>query len=138
LISRPAAAAEVAMATATSSAPTEMAAPAVDLDGGAERAVAETEHLVKCGVTVRRSAADVRGELLLDVGDERVRASGLTGLRAADAHVGADGRRLAEVVIEADHAMHVRAREVQLVGEYGHDGLVDVAERGLDVVQDRQ
>src|SRR5262245_45375100 len=83
--------------------------PAVDLDGGAERAVTEAEDLVKGRGAVLGGPADVGAEPVLRVCDEFLGTRGLARLGTADTHVRADGRRLAEVVVEADHAVHVRA-----------------------------
>jgi len=95
---------------------------------------------------VLRSFAVAEAEDLLDrdalrlprVLEQGLGAVGLARLRAAYAHDRAVGRFLAEVVVEAEHAVHVGAREVQLLGEYRYHRPVDVAELRLDVVQDRQ
>ena len=59
----------------------------------------------------------------LGVLGQRVGADGLAGLRAADPHDPCRGRLLAEVVVEAEHAVDVGAGEVQLVGDDRHDRL---------------
>ena len=48
------------------------------------------------------------------------------------------GRLMAEIVIEGDDAMHLGAGDVQRVGDQRLGRLVDIAELGLQGVQDRQ
>src|SRR5690606_42112013 len=57
------------------------------------------------------------GAALLDLGEQPVGAEGLAGLRAADLHHVALGRRAAEVVVEADHAVHLRPRSEEHTSE---------------------
>ena len=48
------------------------------------------------------------------------------------------GRLAAEVMVEGDDAMHLGARQVERLGDHRHGRAVDIAERRLERVQDRQ
>ena len=65
-------------------------------------------------------------------------ADGLTGFGAADAHDMPSGRRLAEMAVIADDAMHFGMRKTQRTRHLRHQFGRNAAMCFLDVVQDRQ
>src|SRR5690606_13440392 len=103
-----------------------------------EGAVAEAEDLVNGDAAVGGRLTEVDAEALLRVRHEGVRADRLARLRAADAHGGATGGGVAEVVVEGHDAVHVGPGQVELLGHDRHRGGVDVTELRLDAVQDRK
>ena len=65
-------------------------------------------------------------------------AAGLAGLGAADLHLGAQVRFIEEIVVEADDAVDIGARQIEPLGDQRLALCVDTAEFLLHVVQDRQ
>ena len=101
----------------------------VDLARWTERAVAEAEDLVDLDDGARHG---------LGCGVERVRSAGLAGLAPAHADLVRRRGSGAQVVVEADDPVDVGSAEEQDVGDDRHIIGVDVAELGLDGVQDFQ
>ncbi len=73
------------------------------------------------------TAARVRGK--------RVCAHRLAGLGPAQAHGMPAGARMAEVVIERDHAVHFGAGQIEPLGHRGNGRRGDKSQRRLDGVQ---
>ncbi len=67
-----------------------------------------------------------------------VGAHRLTGFGAAQFHDMAPGGGIAEIVVEADHAMHLGPAQVQPLGDARHRLARDMAKGRLHRMQDRQ
>ncbi len=74
----------------------------------------------------------------LHCGNQGLHPARLTGLGAAQLHHWARVRRGTEIVIETDHAVDLGAGQVKRVRDHALRLAIDAAERGLDIVQDRQ
>src|SRR5258707_4194647 len=91
---------------------------AVDLNGRAERAVAEAEDVVQVGPVraAARGLAEADTEPVAGVRGQCLRADGLAGLSPANPDV-CPGGRVPEVAVERHHPVHVGAGEVEPRGQ---------------------
>ena len=74
----------------------------------------------------------------LGPGHHRLHPPRLTGLGAADLHPGARIGHFAEIMVEADHPMHLGARKVQRLGNRRLGRRRNATEGRLNIVQDGQ
>src|SRR5207253_4155823 len=99
-----------------------MKAP-VDHDRGGAGAVAETVDRLEREASVGGRLVKIDPEAAPRVRGESLRTHRLTRLGLTQAHQVSAGARVAEVVVEADDAVHLGAREVQALGHQGNGSL---------------
>lgn len=85
--------------------------------GRAQRAVAEAINGFQCDPPVGRSGAELGTQRPLGMGGQRLAADRLARLSPAQLDDMTPRRCLAEVVIEAKHAVNFGARQVERVGD---------------------
>ena len=101
----------------------------VDCHRRPERTVAEAEDLLDFDSDT--------GCQLGGLGEQTVAAAGLAGLGATDLHDGSRRLGRAEVVVEADDAVHLGHRLVEDIGQHRNRLVIDVSELVLQRVQRR-
>src|SRR5437667_233982 len=111
-----------------------MKAP-VDHDRGGAGAVAETVDRLEREASVGGRLVKIDPEAAPRVRGESLRTHRLTRLGLTQAHQVSAGARVAEVVVEADDAVHLGAREVQALGHQGNGSLRYKAECRLYSLQ---
>src|SRR5262249_26082907 len=100
-----------------------------------QRAVPEAVHGEQREAAVLARLAELDAELALRVRARLLGVHRLAGLSAAHLDDVAAAGRLAEVVVEAEHAVDLGARAVQRVRDLGERLLRDVAELFLQLVE---
>ena len=106
--------------------------------GGGKGAIAEAVNRfdVEAGMVVLVVELDPVTEL--EVRNEILTAHGLTGFGAAKLQLPAVHRRAAEVVIKADHAKRLGARDVQRISDERNSAIIYVTKLLLQIMQDWQ
>src|SRR5262249_49851096 len=101
-----------------------------------ERTIAEAIDGLERHTPIRRRFTELDAKRAFEPFGKRFASHALAGFGPADLdHVPAV-RLPAEVVIEADHALHVGTREVQHIGNDDDGLVVDMAETVIDRMQD--
>ena len=111
---------------------------AVDQRGGAESAIAQAINRLDREMARGRGAIDRDALLVFEVVDEVFAAHGLAGLGAAEFDHALASGSLAEVVVKGDCAVNFGLGHIERVRDHRHGALVDIAERVLQRMEDRQ
>ena len=111
---------------------------AVDHHRRRKRTIAKTINFFQRETPVMRRLAQMNTERAFQPADQILATHALTGFRAANLDDMPSGGFAAKIVIEADHAMHFSAREIENLRNQPNGRVADIAEMLIQGVQDRQ